>query len=57
MSSLTKDEWCQMWESIKRIEFINHKVWKSKKYKWANDINWEIIKIKKQIQSVIGQME
>jgi diadenosine tetraphosphate (Ap4A) HIT family hydrolase len=55
--SLTKDEWAEMWESIKTIESINRKVWKKKHYRWANNINWEVQKIKKQIQKVVGQME
>jgi len=55
--SLTRDEWCELWESVKRIEYTNAKVWKAKHYKWANDINWEVNKIKDKIQQVIGQME
>lgn len=55
--SLTRKEWEEMWERLKRIERVNGKVWKAKHYKWANSINWEVQNIKRQIQSVIGQME
>lgn len=52
--SLTRDEWCKMWESIKSIENeLYLPMWKERK----KDIQKEIEFIKKQIQSVIGQME
>lgn len=52
--SLTREEWCKMWESVKRIEFNAGRL-KSPPTKQI--IIWEVQKIKKQIQSVIGQME
>ena len=52
--SLTREEWCKMWESIKRIE-INARLLKSPPTK--QNILYEVQNIKKQIQSVIGQME
>ena len=55
--SLTRQEWEEIWDRLKTIERINLKVWKSRHYKWANDINWEVQRIKDKIQSVIGQME
>lgn len=55
--SLTRSEWEEVWERLKRIEYINRKVWKAKHYKWANTINSELIYIKQKIQQVIGQME
>lgn len=55
--SLTRQQWIEIWNSLKTIERINKKVWKAKHYKWANDINWEVQKMKDQIQQVIGQQE
>lgn len=55
--SLTRDEWIDVWERLKRIERTNLKVWKAKHYKWANSINWEVQRIKEKVQQVIGQME
>jgi hypothetical protein len=52
--SLTRDEWCKMWESIKTIE-IATKMLKSPPTRQI--IRYEVEKIKKQIQSVVGQME
>lgn len=52
--SLTRDEWCRMWESIKSIEadaqILNSKIIKG-------SILTEVLFIKKKIQQVIGQME
>ncbi len=55
--SLTIKEYEEIWDRLKRIESINLKVWRAKHYKWANNINWEVQRIKEKIQSVIGQME
>lgn len=55
--SLTRKEYEDIWNQLKRIEAINKKVWRAKHYKWANDINWEVQMIKDKIQQVIGQME
>lgn len=52
--SLTRDEWCKMWESIKTIESIL--VLALPLYR-RQHLQQEIDAIKKQIQSVIGQME
>lgn len=50
--SLTKDEWLEMWESIKRIEDRN----KDAEY-YSSIIDDEVRFIKDKIQSVIGQQE
>jgi hypothetical protein len=55
--SLTRNEWEEIWNRLKRIESTNLKVWKSGHYKWANSINWEVQQIKDKVQQVIGQME
>lgn len=55
--SLTRAEWVEIFERLKKIQSINHKVWKAKHYKWANAINWEVQRIKEKVQEVIGQME
>jgi len=55
--SLTREEWVDIWERLKRIEQINLKVWRAGKYKWSNAINWEVQRIKEKVQNVIGQME
>lgn len=52
--SLTRDEWCRMWESIKYIEYEIHLPMHKERRKLITD---EVKKIKKQIQSVVGQME
>lgn len=52
--SLTRDEWVKMWKSIKIIEKINTEY---NRFGTRVDIERQVIKIKKQIQSVIGQME
>jgi hypothetical protein len=54
--SLTRDEWCKMWESIKRIEYIASRLGVVHKLK-AMEIQKEVRHIKEQIQSVVGQME
>lgn len=57
--SLTRDEWCKMWESVKKIErlaVISPKQ-QPKGVHRMNIIYKEVAFIKKQIQSVIGQME
>lgn len=54
--SLTKAEWVEMWETIKRLEdciyegIPPHSGYRKSAIK-------QVKKIKKQIQSVIGQME
>ena len=53
--SLTRDQWCEMWESIKRIEQISHNFLKAEPTKSA--IKYEVNKIKTLIQDVIGKME
>lgn len=55
--SLTRDEWVDMWNRLERIERLAFKVWEAKHYKLANDINWEVQRMKEQVQKVIGQME
>lgn len=55
--SLTHKEYLEIWLRLRTIQKVNHKVWKSRHYKWANSINWEVQMIKKMIESVIGQME
>lgn len=52
--SLTRDEWIQMWYSIKRIEgYIDFKPPSLNK----NGIQKDVELIKEKIQSVVGQME
>lgn len=57
--SLTREEWCKMWESIKTIENLvleggyPRKITNSK----GEIILYECEMIKNQIQRVIGQME
>ena len=52
--SLTRDEWCEMWELIKIIEYeIKLPMWEERR----ELIEENIKKIKEQIQQVIGQME
>jgi hypothetical protein len=55
--SLTRKELEEIWDRLKKIERINHKVWKAKHYKWANAINWEVQRIKDKLQDILGQME
>ena len=55
--SLTRAEWEDMWDRCNKIQRIATKIWNKKHYKWGNDINWEINRIKDKIQQVIGQME
>jgi hypothetical protein len=55
MASLTRDEWIEMWESVKRLERIAnsldfHNIRKQR-------ILAETAKMKEKIQEVIGQME
>jgi len=54
--SLTRDEWAKMWESIKTIERLNDYQY-FRKPDVFNKIQKEVEYIKKQIQSVVGQME
>lgn len=54
MSSLNRLEWEAMWFSIKIIEDNASRL---KSPPTRQRILWEVNKIKKQIQSVIGQME
>jgi len=51
--SLTKEEWVEMWQCVKTIESINVSRISSKKDVIKDEVN----KMKKLIQSVIGQME
>lgn len=51
--SLTREEWGKMWESIKIIEYASDATAKTSRLV----IKREVEKIKKQIESVIGQME
>lgn len=60
--SLTRDEWCQLWEAIKKIERVDDFFQQEMVYhEWAfADIKCpvkEIKLIKQKIQQVIGQME
>lgn len=59
--SLTRAEWCKMWESVKRIEYNCTDLFKHTKSNYLKDkvvsIEIETANIKKQIESVIGQME
>lgn len=55
--SLTRKQWEEVWDRLKKIEHINGKIWKSKHYKWSNSINWEVQNLKRLVQEVIGQME
>ncbi len=52
---MTKDEWCKMWESIKKIEHIagQHTL----EFQRMTRILREVKFIKQKIQSEIGQME
>jgi hypothetical protein len=54
---MTRAEWIELWERLKRIESVNRKVWKAKHYRWANSINWEVQRIKDKVQEQIGQLE
>jgi len=52
--SLTRNEWIEMWNTVKRIEYLTKKLRNSiTRKKIINDLFY----IKAQIQSVIGQME
>lgn len=55
--SLTRDEWCKMWESVKTIEHLFMNDSHLSKAKIEIRVQRELDKIKQQIQSVIGQME
>ena len=52
--SLTRTEWVEMWQSVKRMEWIVSRMRHSTN---KDNMMREIRKIKEQIQSVIGQME
>lgn len=54
--SLTRDEWCKMWESIKKIERLADYLYFHNKLR-SDEIKRECKHIKEQIQSVVGQME
>jgi hypothetical protein len=54
--SLTRDEWCRMWESIKTIEKLNTFQHFQLGVR-VKRMNQEIEFIKKKIQQEIGQME
>lgn len=57
----TRDEWCKMWEAVKKIEQLSSEIIDSSasggSIKRAVVIRSEVNFIKKQIQSVMGQME
>lgn len=55
--SLTRAEWIEVWDRLKKIERINGKIWRAKHYKWSNAINYEVQMIKDKVQQIIGQME
>lgn len=59
--SLTRAEWVKMWESVKTIEHraesIRHITLSDKNRNSCSLILTEVGNLKKQIQSVIGQME
>ena len=55
--SLTRDEWCKMWESVKTIEGVVYNAGNLPRAKIDIIMLREVEKIKQQIQSVIGQME
>jgi len=58
--SLTRDEWCKMWEQQKQIEMDIHELYVGRivfEYKVYYRILSAIENTKKQIQSVVGQME
>ena len=55
--SLSRDEWCKMWEAVKGIEHALSNDSHLNKAKVELKILKEVEFIKKQIQSVIGQME
>lgn len=55
--SLTRDEWCKMWETAKTIESIAKSLKSKAHQNRINQILFEVNKIKKDIQSVVGQME
>lgn len=54
--SLTRDEWAQMWESIRKIERLADYLYFTNRLR-SIEIKSEAQKIKNQIQSVVGQME
>lgn len=51
--SLTRDQWASMWESIKLIESLNRCDGSPREKRIQKEVDY----IKKQIQSVVGQME
>lgn len=55
--SLTRDEWIDMWKAVKIIEYYAH----FKKHGMAPGVRTiirpEVARIKRLIESVIGQME
>lgn len=60
--SLTRDEWAEMWDSIKKIEFaskdlISTKIEFQNRRHYSNLILREVKSIKDKIESVVGQME
>lgn len=54
--SLTRDDWAKMWESIKTIERLNE-YQRFRRTDVFIRIEKEVNYIKKQIQTVVGQME
>lgn len=56
--SLTRNEWVEMWESVKTIEDRIRLIPRIRSMDCPRtEIEIQVNKIKKQIQSVIGQME
>lgn len=56
--SLTDDQWQDMWEAIKRIEYASDiYTLKNRTLKSREIIKKEVEKIKTLIQSVVGQLE
>lgn len=60
MGNLNGEEWLKMWSTVKIIEGLANSLMASKtmRYKLTGKaIEVQVIKIKAQIESVIGQME
>lgn len=58
--SLTRDEWIQLWKSVKAMEAISEELqtsYSKNTIKYGIVIRMEVNKMKKQIESVIGQQE
>lgn len=55
--SLTREQWKKMWDSVKRLEKVAERLDHKSQSELARRIRVEIEFMKKDIQSVIGQME